>query len=786
MKQEPLFLLAALVSIAWVGHASQIASADDDKIDYSRDVRPILAQSCFACHGNDADKREAELRFDVREDAIRDRDGSRAIMPGDSSKSELIARVTSDDPEQRMPPAEAEKPLTPQEIEVLRSWIEQGAIYNKHWAFEKPTQAPLPRVSKKHWTRNQIDYFVLAELDRQGLQPSPEADRYMLIRRVYLDLIGLPPSPAEVDAFISDTSNKAYDKVVDQLLRSPRFGERWAQIWLDLARYADSMGYEKDLPRTIWRYRDWVIDAFNRDLPFDQFSIEQLAGDLLPDATLDQKLATAFHRNTLTNQEGGTDDEEFRVAAVKDRVDTTMQVWMGLTMGCAKCHSHKFDPLTDEDYYRFYAIFNQTADADRGNDSPTLFTPTREQRRRLKEFDEQISRLENLAAQDEAVRKQIDELKKKRAAIKPPKTPVMQELPANKRRVTHIQVRGSFLDKGKVVEPAVPKSFGALPDAAPKNRLAVARWLVHPDNPLTARVQVNRIWARLFGKGIVLTEEDFGTQGMLPTHPELLDWMAVQFRTPRESGGLGWSIKGLLRLIVTSATYRQSSAITAQMLEVDPQNLWLARGPRFRLEAEIVRDQALAIAGLLSEKIHGPSVMPPQPPGIWKVTYSVLKWKTSAGDNRYRRALYTYWRRTSPYPSMLTFDAGSRETCILRRVRTNTPLQALITLNDSVYVEAAGGLAQQIVTQAGPTLKDRTAYGFRRAAVRKPDEFETQRLAKIFESARTHFRQSPDEAGKLIKAALATKPNDITVEEFAAWIVVGNLLLNLDEVMMKP
>lgn len=774
-RQTPLALNLFLA----VSLGASICRAEQE-VDFQRDVRPLLAKACFACHGNDAATREADLRLDLREHATAKNEGTRAIAPGSPQASELIRRIKSKDVDERMPPEEHLRQLTDDEIALLESWIKQGARYDRHWAFVKPQRAVAPTVRQREWPRGPIDHFVLAKLESRGMKPSAQADRFSLIRRLYLDLIGLPPSPAEVDAFLQNNSEQAYDELVEKLLDSPRFGERWGQMWLDLARYADSMGYEKDLPRTIWRYRDWVIDAFNADMPFDQFTIEQLAGDLLPNPTLEQRLATAMHRNTLTNQEGGTDDEEFRVAAVKDRVDTTMQVWMGLTMGCAKCHSHKFDPITQREYYQFYAFFNQTADRDRGDDAPTLVTPTPEQQKQIRLLDSQVAELQKSAAEDPPAKKKLEDLKKRRAAIKPPRTPIMQELPEGKRRKTHLQLRGNFLQRGDEVEAAVPTALGSLPKDTNADRLAMAHWLVARDNPLTARVQVNRIWARLFGQGIVLTEEDFGTQGIAPTHPELLDWLAVEYMEN------GWSLKKLLRTIVQSATYRQDSKISAELLRGDSTNQWLARGPRFRLEAEIVRDQALQIAGLLSEKMHGPSVMPPQPAGIWKVTYSALKWKTSSGEDSRRRSLYTYWRRTSPYPSMLTFDAASRETCVVRRVRTNTPLQALITLNDPVFIQAAGGLARRVLLSVEGSPGQRAEFAFRCAVIRKPDATERELIVQVFEDALEYYQKQEDQAAKLIKAAEADVPQATSQAEFAAWIIVGNVLLNLDEVMMKP
>ncbi len=599
-----------------------------------------------------------------------------------------------------MPPMQTGNSLTTAQIATLKRWIARGATYAEHWAFVKPTRRPLPEVRHRAWPRRELDFFVLARLEKEGLSPTTEADRYTLLRRVSLDLRGLPPTPREVEAFVRDTSADAYEKAVDRFLQDAAYGERWARMWLDLARYADSAGYGSDpLRPNIWPYRDWVIDAFNRNLPFDQLTREQLAGDLLPQPALDQRIATAFHRNTMTNTEGGTDDEEFRVAAVKDRVDTTLQVWMGLTMGCAKCHSHKYDPITQKEYYRFFAFFNQTADNDQPDERPTLAVPTVQQRQRNRDIDQRIAERKKRLAEPArvavaAVRRtaipveslsllgEIAKLEKSRPAILA--VPVMEELPAHRQRQTHLMVKGNFLNPGEKVEPGVPAAFHPWPKDAPLNRLGMAKWLLDPDNPLTARVAVNRYWAQLFGTGLVETEEDFGTQGEMPSHPELLDWLATEYVR------LGWDTKAFLKLLVTSATYRQSSRVMPEVLAKDPRNRLLSRGPRFRLEAEMVRDQALALSGLLSRKMHGPSVYPPQPPGLWQAAFNGQRtWAMSSGVDRYRRGLYTFWRRTVPYPSMAAFDATSRETCTVRRIRTNTPLQAFVTLNDPVYVEAA-------------------------------------------------------------------------------------------------
>ena len=527
----------------------------DSEVDFNRDIRPILSRQCFSCHGPDDAAREADLRLDNAADAMVERDGHYVIQPSKPGDSELIARINSNDPDTLMPPPDSGHKLTDADKQALHDWIAAGAKYDLHWSFAPPKKAQPTTVKKTDWPSHPLDHFVLSALEAKNLSPSEPASRYQWLRRVSLDLTGLPPTIEQADAFANDSSDNAFETVVDQLLLSRAFGEHWARMWLDLARYADTKGYEKDRPREIWRYRDWVIDALNTDMPFDQFTIEQLAGDLLDDPTTDQLLATAFHRNTMTNEEGGTDDEEFRIKAVKDRVDTTMQVWMGLTMGCAKCHSHKFDPISQHDYYRMFAIFNQTQDSDRGDESPVVETPTPaylEQIEVLKnvadEFEERLSDLPEAVASE--LKTELGLLRKsvenRRKSI--PKTPVMRELASDKQRETRIHQRGNFLDKGDLVEPSVTELFGKLPNGAKPNRLGVAQWIMQPDNPLTARVMVNRVWARLFGTGIVETEEDFGSQGTPPLHPELLDWLAVDFREN------GWSLKNLLRTIVLSST----------------------------------------------------------------------------------------------------------------------------------------------------------------------------------------------------------------------------------------
>ncbi|MDA0810536.1 MAG: PSD1 and planctomycete cytochrome C domain-containing protein [Planctomycetota bacterium] len=763
-------LLFLLVSV------SVVAESADEVVSFNRDVRPILAKNCFACHGPDEETREANLRLDSAEGATAVLDGRRALVPGQPEKSELVARIVSDDSDLKMPPPDSGHELSDVEKKLLRNWIAEGGEYGVHWSFVPPEKPAPPTVKMVDWPKHSIDYFVLARLEAEKLSPSAQTDRYRLIRRVSLDLTGLPPTPEEADAFVADSSDDAFEKVVDRLLASEAYGEHWARMWLDLARYADTKGYEKDRHRDIWKFRDWVINALNQDKPFDQFTIEQLAGDLLPEASSDQILATAFHRNTMTNDEGGTDNEEFRIAAVKDRVDTTMQVWMGLTMGCAKCHSHKYDPISQQDYYSFYAFFNQTEDADRSDDSPVLPQPTPEQASQIASLEDGIKALKEKQktepgdAVEKTLKAQEKKLKDLRDAVT--KTPVMKELAQGKRRETRIHRRGNFLDPGEKVEPAVLSIFGSLNDDRPSSRLGVAQWIMQPENPLTARVMVNRVWARLFGVGLVETEEDFGTQGMMSSHRELLDWLAVDFREN------GWSVKKLIRSVVLSSTYQQSAAVTSAKLEADPRNVLLSRGPRFRLSAEMVRDQALAVSELLTRKIGGESVMPPQPEGVWKSTYNALKWQDSVGPNRYRRGLYTYWKRTSPYPAMTTFDAGSGEVCQIRRVRTNTPLQALVTLNDPAFVEAAGALAQRMDEVDG-TVAAKIQRGFRLTLTRPPTENEVSRLVELYEALSSDFVSNPEAATQLVKAA-GLESGD------AALISVANVLLNLDETLMKP
>jgi hypothetical protein len=798
-------------------------------IDFNRDVRPILAGKCLRCHGPDDKARKAKLRLDLRETATaRLRSGGHAIVPGKPAESEVLRRVTADEDEV-MPPTGVGKPLGPGEVDTLRRWIEQGAAYSPFWAWVKPVRPDLPAVKDRSWPRNPVDLFLLARLEKEGLRPAPEADRYTLARRLALDLTGLPPTLAQVDAFVNDRGPTAYEDYVDRLLASAAYGERWAHVWLDLARYADSQGYANDPDRSIWRWRDWVIGALNDNLPFDRFTVEQLAGDLLPSPTPSQLIATGFHRNTLTNTEGGTNPEEFRSAAVVDRVNTTLQVWMGATIACAQCHNHKYDPFSQKEFYSLYAVFNNCQDANGGDDAPTISVAavgrdqafaaaTAHLAEVKKKLDDQTRKLDAdraawekkvdakalpkevaavlAKAADKRAKAEADKLtahyhatsaewkaldaearewgeKVKRLGTN---TPVLREGPV---RPTHVHIRGNFLDKGEAVGPGLPAVFPQPPKGEPVNRLTLARWLVSPDNPLAARVAVNRLWEELFGVGIVETSENFGTQGEPPFHPELLDWLATEYVR------LGWDTKKVLKLLVTSAAYRQSSHVGDELARRDPNNRLLARGPRVRLPAEAIRDQALFVSGLLSPKMYGPPVQPPRPAfGLTAAFGGATDWTTSAGEDRYRRGLYIRWRRNAPYPSMTTFDAPERTVCNVRRLRTNTPLQALVTLNDPVFVEAAQALGRRMAGAGGDTAA-RAAFGFRLCLARPPHPDEVRRLADLFEKTRAEFRPVPAAAASLATRPLGPAPAGMDVVDLAAWTVVANVLLNLDETLAK-
>lgn len=1042
-------------------------------IRFNRDIRPILSENCFQCHGPDTRERQVELRLDERESAVAKRDAGAAIVPGNAAQSQALVRIRSADPDAKMPPEKTGKKLSAEQIELLKRWIEQGAAFEAHWSFVPPRRAAPPETKDKSWPRNAIDHFVLARLEREGLRPAPEAAKETWLRRVSLDLTGLPPTVKELEDFVADGTPQAQEKVVDRLLASPHYGERMAMHWLDLARYADTNGYNNDEERSQWPWRDWVIDAFNRNLPYDRFVTEQLAGDLLPNPTLEQRIATAFNRNHVLTTEGGIIEEEYRVEYVADRVHTTATVFLGLSLQCARCHDHKFDPLTQRDYFSFFAFFNNIAEKTVSYNQarvsePLVKAPTREQRARLAEFNQRLAELEQqkkeseantdkrmaaweaeiakaitseggsvlsgmlsrfsldetqgdkisdsvrpgrqgtmrgkpkwiegkadgalefdgqmhvecgelgafehdepfsvaawvfpvsgepstvlskmdeanahrgydvileqgkvamhiihrwpddglkviakeplalrqwqhvvltydgqskaagirlyvdgkerplevtndklsgagsiktdkpfqigrrttsapfrgrldevrlyalslsnddatrLAAGDEASgfagvlktppaerselqrrqlrryfievvdtanheqMKQLDELTKKRAELEKalPPVMVMQEMPQP--RQTRVLKRGQYDQPEELVAASVPDSLPKLPTGAPANRLGLAQWLVDPAHPLTARVAVNRWWQLLFGTGIVETVEDFGSQGAWPSHPELLDWLALEFRegvgstnSSKQSGP--WNVKALLKEIVLSATYRQSSRVSPELLERDPANRLLARGPRFRLSAETLRDNALAVSGLLTRTIGGPSVKPYQPEGLWE-DVSVerrVKYQADKGPDLYRRSMYTFWKRTCPPPGMTAFDAPDRETCTIRRARTNTPLQALVLMNDPTYLEAARKLAERVLREGGAEDNSRLKYAVRLALTRDPRSAEEATMLALLDAARQKFAGALPEAEKFLRIGDAPRDEKLSPVELAAWTTLGSVILSLDEAITK-
>jgi Protein of unknown function (DUF1549)/Protein of unknown function (DUF1553)/Planctomycete cytochrome C len=720
MPASRCFTILALVIL------SPAAALAADKVDFGRDIRPILSNACFKCHGPAVQK--AKLRLDDREAAL----DKGAIASGKPAESELLNRIgLPDSDEHRMPPVGVGTRLTADQIAKFKAWIEQGAEYPPHWAFVPPKRPPVSVSRDPKGSAHPIDAFILAKLSDNGLSLSPEADKTTLIRRVTLDLTGLLPTPKEVDDFLADESPNAYEKVVDRLLASPHYGERQARYWLDLARYADSNGYTIDGPRIIWPYRDWVIKALNADMPFDQFTIEQLAGDLLPNATRDQRVATGFHRNTSFNEEGGTDPEQFRVERTIDRANTTATVWLGLTAGCAQCHNHKYDPISQKEYYQLYAFFDSC-------DEPTLpIGGPPELEGQIAELLKKVAAA-RLVGNDDETKRLNEEIKKTQGKI--PTTLVLRDRPTP--RQTFIQIRGDFLRKGdevKAAYPAVLESPGtAVPGGAKRlTRLDLAKWLVSPENPLTARVTVNREWQKFFGRGLVETENDFGYQGSFPTHPELLDWLAVEFQHPtKPRDGRPWGLKGLHRLIVTSATYRQSSDIRKDLAEHDPRNLLLGRQTRLRLEAEIIRDAALCASGQLNPKIGGPGVFPPLPKEVFLFTQSQRAWVESKGEDRYRRGMYTYIWRQSQHSLLTTFDAADAQTTCTKRNRSNTPLQALHLANDPVFVELADFLGKRIEKEGPSDDAGRIAFAFRVCFSRNPSAAEAARLQEHIDAKR--------------------------------------------------
>lgn len=773
-------------------------AAADDQLSFNRDIRPILSDKCFACHGPDADSREAELRLDVRASAVSDRDGVIAIVPGDATASELLSRILSDDEYERMPPPEGGKHLEEQEIATIRIWIEQGAEYQEHWAFIAPTRPALPGVEAQAWMTNPVDRFLYANFDKQKVQPASKADPVTLVRRLYFDLTGLPPKPEVIEAFAANPTPQAYSKMADSLLASPHYGERMASYWLDLVRFADTQGFHSDDQQHIFPYRDYVISAFNSNMGFDQFTIEQLAGDLLEGATLQQKIASGYNRLNQVTGEGGAQPGEYLVKYTADRIRTTSEVWLGATLGCAECHDHKFDPFTAKDFYQFGAFF---ADLDQvgvysgkarstGNYPPMLALPQPDEADKLAVLTQNVTslrapRTDQTPTELDAVAKQIKiaEQERDRFARSITNTMVSRSVEP---RVVRILPRGNWLDaSGEVVQPGVPHF---LPQPQPREgqrltRLDLAKWLLDESNPLTARVFVNRIWYLYFGHGLSNVLNDLGSQGEWPRHPELFDWLAVEFR---ESG---WDVKHLVKLLVTSQAYQLSSTPTAHQLTVDPRNRLHARQTRFRLQAEFVRDNALAISGLLVREPGGRSVNPYQPAGYWSDSYKSVgrphKYVQSQGDDLYRRGMYTFWKRTFLHPSLMAFDAPSREACEARRPISNTPLQALVLLNDPTYVEAARAFAIRALNDGGSTPNERIIWIMRQAVGRRPQPAEIAALSELFAAQRVRYQTNASDAKALAGVGDFPIPVNVDLAELAAWTAITRVVLNLHETITR-
>ena len=750
---------AMLIGLTLLGDATRA-----DELDFGRDIRPVLSDSCYNCHGPDAKARQADLRLDNRAAAF----NSKVLSNG-----EMVRRLTSLDPDIRMPPSDSGRVLSPSNRARVVEWIKAGAVWpedDRHWAFVPPIRPNLPDVRNARWTRNGLDHFVLARLDRANLQPAPEADRATLLRRVTFDLTGLPPTLQELAAFLSDRTPNAYELAVDRLLASPRYGEHMALDWLEASRYADTDGYQNDRLRYMWVWRDWLIHALNDGMPFDQFVTEQMAGDLLPNRNFFTQVATGFNRNHRINSEGGSIPDEWIVEYVADRVETMGTMFLGLTLTCSRCHDHKYDPIEQKDFYRLFAFFNNIDEAglgpNNGNSPPFIKVPTNWPN---------LADTERQFVKPEPVKIRIQQVSVPRPQSGAPNTVmVLHELA--KPRETYRLDRGQYdqPDKSERLQPATPPVLGGWDDSWPRNRLGLARWLMHPANPLTARVTVNRIWQHHFGRGIVKTSENFGVQGDPPSHPALLDWLAVEFTR------VGWDVKALHRLIVTSATYRQESRVSPKLNQGDPENRFLARGPRKRLSPYAIRDAALFASGLLNGSIGGPSVKPYMPPGIWR-SISNAKYQQDKGDKLYRRSMYTYWRRTVPPPTMMAFNAAARETCIVRTDMTTTPLQALTMMNNVTFVEAARFLAERMLKQKQRSPSQRLAWGIRLVTSREPQLEELRLLSSDLKAYESEFLHNPASASKLL--SVGEKPFDKTlnVVSLAAWSLVANTILNLDE-----
>lgn len=739
-----------------------------DIVDYNFDVRPIFSDKCYACHGPDPGKRKAGLRLDIADSAykaLKDNPDAHAIVPGKPALSEVFLRISSKDTAYIMPPPESNMKLSEYQIKVIRKWIKQGAKFEQHWAFKPPVKSPVPEVTDKSWVRNEIDHFVLHKLEQAGWSPNPEEDKERLLKRVSMDITGLPPSLSMMDRFLQDSSADAYEHIIDTLLASKAYGERMAVYWMDVGRYADSYGYQDDNIRSQWPWRDWVIHAFNENMPYNQFITWQLAGDLLPNPTPEQILATAFCRNHKYTEEGGVIPEEYRVAYVADKTDTYGKAVIGMTVKCARCHDHKYDPISQKDYYSLYAFFNNSYEKGYEGDvsvSKPAKTPI------MKISHQEVENIMSYIHAPDTSQLMVS---------------VMGELPPDSGRKTFLLTRGNYDAPADQVWPRTPPAIMSFDTTRyPRNRLGLAEWSFDPRNPLTARVMVNNIWRLMFGRGIVKSVEDFGMQGSLPSHPALLDWLAVDFREH------GWNVKRLVKQIVMSASYRQSTVTTPEKLALDPENEYLMHGPRTRLPAELVRDMVLASSGLLVPKIGGPSVKPYQPSGLWEAATSgrgvLATYKQDHGEALYRRGLYSFIKLTVPPPVMLIFDASNRDVCEMSRLRTNTPLQALVMMNDPTVLEASRVLAGRLLKEQLPDSA-KLVRAFRLIICRHPAAEEKKLLENFWDEQRAYFKAHPEEAGKIIQVGEYPQEPGLEPVTLAAFMQVVSTIYNMDEAITK-
>ena len=769
-KRVPLLVLIITIILYSIQACNTATEKSEvhipDKVSYNFDIRPILSDKCFSCHGPDGNKREAGLRLDNEESAykaLKENPGAHALVPGKPELSEVFLRVSTKDTAIMMPPPSSYLKLSNNEIKLIKKWIDQGAKYETHWSFVKPKKTPLPEPEDPEWVKNEIDYFILSKLEQRGLTPNPEAEKEFLLKRLSLDLTGLPPGLDLMDAFLADNSPSAYEKIVDKLLQSPAYGEKMALHWLDVARYADSHGFQDDSYRSQWPWRDWVIYSFNKNLPYDKFITYQLAGDLIPNATKEQILATGFNRNHKITEEGGVVDEEYRVSYVIDRTNTFSKALIGVTMECAQCHDHKYDPFSQKNYYQLYSFFNNVKEV--GIESTVGGPETYAKKPMIEISNDEVNKiLKFINKQD--TNKLIVSVMGDRDTL----------------RKTFILERGAYDAPRAEVKAGTPESILAFDQKYPKNRLGLAQWLFDKRNPLTSRVFVNQLWQEIFGRGIVKTAGDFGMQGELPTHPELLEWLAVDFMNN------GWNVKRLVKQMLMSATYRQSAVISPDKLKADPENIFLSRAPRYRIKAELVRDLVLSSSGLLIKTIGGPSVKPYQPPGLWENASSgrgiLRNYKQDHDRDLYRRGMYTFVKRTVPPPVMGIFDASNRDQCEVNRLKTNTPLQALIMMNDPTVLEASRVLAAKLDREP-LEAKEKVIRAFRLIVCRKPSEKEIEVLTSYYSDQLNIFKKQKNRAESLLSIGEYPLPQNSNKSSVAAWMQVISALYNLEETITK-